>query len=1552
MVIVSSVMLGDANLYHIAATYIPLGLVIYYLLWILYTLTLHPLSKIPGPFWPSISRTWLMYHHHAGDVEIATRILHKKYGPIVRIAPEEVTVADPNALPLIYPFQKPLQKTDWYGPWRPKGLDSQPDLFTQTDEKAHTAYRRIVGGVYSLSSILKSEPKLDEMLKLFLERLGGFADSGETFDFGLWLEMQVFSCVVLTYAFDNIGVAFFGQAFGFLQDSIDYRGYIHAVHLAMPFLTLLTVTPYYARPLLLLVALCIPQLLRAVLAVEDIKETAIRETKTAMERTSEAAGKRTDIVSQLLAIVQEKGEKVNYSHKEITSDAWVGITSVTMRSVFYFLMKNPEKLAKARAEIDAAFEDGTLSSPIQYAQASTLPYLTAVVKEAMRVFSPFAVSMPRYAPSQGLTLCDKYIPAGFTIGINPAIKGRTINTLSKRADREDPRTRAPRSRSSETVINGYDENFPEWMMAAGRGGPDTTAWLSKHRRDWYKHHLRINYSTRTATFSSDPREARQRRLSGIEGPSSSALFQHSFPQPEDVDAEDEEEEVAQHSEASGANGTAGATAATPPALQIPRGSEQKEDVIADTEEDEFVDAPSEPEDDNVEYAPNRQLQRRRSSDKTFVTASSVPTADEDHVDRLRDEGPEQQDQNQHQTRASGLQVPSGQSHAGSKSLGKRPLSNVESIGDPASTTGPASVDANSTSSLLRKADMNKAPALADVDSRPPAKGILARVKRRSEMRSSSSGQVKDADPTTAELTRKKSNLRNLVKFDVPEDSRRATVQLKAKKAQMTIQRAGTKVRRQKIKDGLVIKMERMLVRVDAAAEVPEDFDENVNQRVVSRVKDKWREYMVVCRHSHLNNADFVLQFYQTRVIPEIENSGAGKKAAYEVPLGRKTCKVNLYSSLDKSMVISSPGARKTLIFIMQARTACNAVEWYTFLRNILGWQRASELQINIPDMSLNVRILNPFEKLEASQSKVQHAENTEEALLKTMEEEQAVAEDLIRRCLDQLQEAPEWSDVLASWIKDQRIGLAWKRYDRLEWIHGANERKMYGTIAMLKSHELELRPKTHYPTTAITRKKHKTLTEPVPVEGFLIRLTGQRGRAKRLGLMYHKQLYFASHDQYLVFSRPTKVTPPPPPRLPASGNSAVPTAQAVKGAVPESWDVNPYRVQNGQIEWLVEGQSGTTEVRRLHDEDAADEAERKGQNLLNCDGYINLADVVKVRKARMGASPADEDLEEGSDVDFDEEVDDSMNNDGATNDLDIERTMELVMKNGLIIRLQAANNARRKEWIQHLRALVKYWKHRTAGDIALYKATRGRNLSVLKIDEEAEAHVGQFARKWEVTQSFASPELYNMCGIASCRTIHMSGMLYRKPRIHAPFTRCGVLLTAGTLLIFCDVLRSRSGKQLAHIHHERIANLDLKDCYIYSGLLTESDLLYQNQTFDANKPGHHALPRIYLEDGWTSTDEDVMTTFVIWHGKAKSWFRAEEGAGGGEQSRKEGKRMKLKRVAKLGSKGRSVVFRARSRAERDHWVLAIQNEIERVQGDNADFRLEESGNLNRSDTGV
>ena len=169
---------------------LPLSYLVYWVGWVVYARTLHPLASVPGPFWPSISRTWLMYRMYCGDLELHQRELHDQYGPLVRTAPDEVVSCDPNAVPLIYPVQKPLQKTNWYHVWRAvPALSKRPDMFTGTDEKEHAAYRRIVGGVYSMTNILRNEPQLDGCLNLFLERLGGFADRNEDFDFGLWLEM-------------------------------------------------------------------------------------------------------------------------------------------------------------------------------------------------------------------------------------------------------------------------------------------------------------------------------------------------------------------------------------------------------------------------------------------------------------------------------------------------------------------------------------------------------------------------------------------------------------------------------------------------------------------------------------------------------------------------------------------------------------------------------------------------------------------------------------------------------------------------------------------------------------------------------------------------------------------------------------------------------------------------------------------------------------------------------------------------------------------------------------------------------------------------------------------------------------------------------------------------------------------------------------------------------------------------------------------------------------------------------------------------------------------
>jgi hypothetical protein len=58
------------------------GLGIYCLGSITYLRFYSPLSKCPGPFWASISRTWIMWQVIRGDLEKTQRTLHEKHGEI------------------------------------------------------------------------------------------------------------------------------------------------------------------------------------------------------------------------------------------------------------------------------------------------------------------------------------------------------------------------------------------------------------------------------------------------------------------------------------------------------------------------------------------------------------------------------------------------------------------------------------------------------------------------------------------------------------------------------------------------------------------------------------------------------------------------------------------------------------------------------------------------------------------------------------------------------------------------------------------------------------------------------------------------------------------------------------------------------------------------------------------------------------------------------------------------------------------------------------------------------------------------------------------------------------------------------------------------------------------------------------------------------------------------------------------------------------------------------------------------------------------------------
>ncbi|KAE8825855.1 hypothetical protein HRS9139_08965 [Pyrenophora teres f. teres] len=374
-----------------------------------------------GPLFPEHTT---VYHTYKGDLDIAHRALHTRYGPLVRIAPNEVLSSSPSAVPIIYRTQRPLAKSDWYTAFRPQGISPHADIFTETDEVKHTRFRKVVQSAYSMSNVLKNESVINECTSLLLKRLGDVAGTGQDVDLGYWLDL---------YAHDIIGYVLFGSSFGFLESGTDVGSFVESVEAAQPLSCLCAAAPSYLRTPIMLCAMCIPSTLKSFKAVGATAIEARNTTQRRMQDTADEAAKRTDILSNLLSRTTTPGDKsvpedkAWFTHNEVVLEAWAGImagadsVAVNLRAFFYYLMKNPHCMSRAIEEVQNASTQGLLSTPITYHESTKhLPYVGACIKEAARIFPSFANSQARVAPAEGITLSGVYIPSGYRVGMNAA----------------------------------------------------------------------------------------------------------------------------------------------------------------------------------------------------------------------------------------------------------------------------------------------------------------------------------------------------------------------------------------------------------------------------------------------------------------------------------------------------------------------------------------------------------------------------------------------------------------------------------------------------------------------------------------------------------------------------------------------------------------------------------------------------------------------------------------------------------------------------------------------------------------------------------------------------------------------------------------------------------------------------------------------------------------------------------------------------------------------------------------------------------------------------
>jgi cytochrome P450 len=93
-------------------------------------------------------------------------------------------------------------------------------------------------------------------------------------------------------------------------------------------------------------------------------------------------------------------------------------TSISLSAVIYNLYRNPTTLARLREELMEYFQAGNISESITFKEAQNLPYLQAVIKEALRIHPATGFTMPRVVPSGGATILGRHFPPGVGICIS------------------------------------------------------------------------------------------------------------------------------------------------------------------------------------------------------------------------------------------------------------------------------------------------------------------------------------------------------------------------------------------------------------------------------------------------------------------------------------------------------------------------------------------------------------------------------------------------------------------------------------------------------------------------------------------------------------------------------------------------------------------------------------------------------------------------------------------------------------------------------------------------------------------------------------------------------------------------------------------------------------------------------------------------------------------------------------------------------------------------------------------------------------------------------
>ncbi|KAI7774892.1 cytochrome P450 [Diaporthe eres] len=334
----------------------------------LYNVFFHPLRKFPGPKTWAASRIPYNLAQIGGKPHKQLLDLHNKYGPIVRIADNELSFILPEAWKDRNGHRSGGRLENMKEPLAILG--NEHNLFGANLED-HSRMRRVLSHGFSMQAVLDQQPLISTHVNLLLQRLRERCEGGaRPVDMVSWYNRVTF---------DIISDLSWGEPLGCLEKEQDHPWIValgHTVKFQIDF---------------------------ALAAANVEKRIALDDS-------------RPDFME---AMIRQKGSREIQKH-EMVSNAFLLMlggsetSSTALSAATYFLTSHPEALSKLTHEVLSTFQT---EEEINVNTVQNLPYMLAVLDETLRLNPPLPHTTPRVVHKGGDTFCGYFLPEGTVVGI-------------------------------------------------------------------------------------------------------------------------------------------------------------------------------------------------------------------------------------------------------------------------------------------------------------------------------------------------------------------------------------------------------------------------------------------------------------------------------------------------------------------------------------------------------------------------------------------------------------------------------------------------------------------------------------------------------------------------------------------------------------------------------------------------------------------------------------------------------------------------------------------------------------------------------------------------------------------------------------------------------------------------------------------------------------------------------------------------------------------------------------------------------------------------------